>query len=667
MAAGSFSAACNRVRPIMPLSLRRPPCLLLDDSRRERGLLFADPVEIIQADRLDAVVPALERLDAVLADGCHAAGWIGYEAAAAFEPRVAAATRGLPPEPLVWLLVVRRPQPLAGHDLYRHLAEARGGTARHGALIGPDPTDFAAWYAAGFTGVMERIAAGEVYQANLTFAPSVRATGDPLAIYQALRRAQPTPYSAYIDTGAWRVLSLSPELFVSIRGGDMTVRPMKGTAPRRPWGAWDDAAAAALAADPKARAENLMIVDLMRNDLSRVAVDGSVQVARLFDVERYPSVLQLTSTVRAQRRPGLAASALLGALFPCGSVTGAPKIRAMETIAMLEAGPRGIYTGAIGHFAPNGDLALNVAIRTAIVDRQGRGRFGLGSGLVADSDRGEEWRECALKAAFTHRAGPTAERDEAQDFALIETMVWTPADGIALLDGHMARLRASAHHLGFACDGAAVHAAISDALTAALGPAAGACGGAVSVSDGGSAQRSMTGSAEGRVWAGVKGGAGTGRHKVRLLLARDGVATVTVEALGDDPLWRQPRVVFADQPQRSDNLFLYHKTTRRAHYDVPLQRAQARENVTDVLFLNERGHLTEGALSNLFVAIGGRLITPPREAGLLGGVLRQMLLTRERKPAVEAPLTAADLARAEAVYIGNAVHGLRPVKTLQKS
>ena len=601
----------------MTESLRRPPVILLDDSRSGRALLYTHAEAIITAATPAEVPAALDRLDTALERGLHVAGWIGYEAGLAFEARLGALGSALPPEPLIWLMAGPPPQQLDRSDLGALFEAAAAGTRRPAAFAGPDIRAFKPWYDAAFAEVMARIAAGDVYQINLTVSADVAVPGDPVALYARLRAAQPTTCSAFIDTGSWRVLSLSPELFVSVNAGRMTVRPMKGTAPRRPTAADDDAAAAALAADAKTRAENLMIVDLMRNDLSRLAVDGSVRTPALFDIERYPSVLQMTSTVTAERRPDVTAGALVRGIFPCGSVTGAPKIRAMETIAAVERGPRGVYTGAIGHFDPSGDLALNVAIRTLVTDSQGRGRFGIGSGLVADSDREAEWQECTLKGAFA-RADPAP-------LALIETMVWQRGTGIALLPRHLARLAASARRLGFRYDAASVRRAIADMVDGAAADVP-AC-------------------------------------RVRLLL--DAGGTVSVAA---DPLTPAPAgagvVTLADQPQNRSNLYVYHKTTRRDHYEQPLARARARYPVDDVLFVNDAGRLTEAARHSLFIERNGTLVTPPVSDGLLPGVLRQALLERDDRPAVEASLTVEDLDTADAIYIGNSVRGLRRVRLM---
>ena len=317
----------------------------------------------------------------------------------------------------------------------------------------------------------------------------------------------------------------------------------------------------------------------------------------------------MTSGITARRRPGIGTTALLENLFPCGSVTGAPKLRAMEIIHAVEAGPRGVYTGSIGYIAPNGDLAFNVAIRTAVIDNAGTGRIGIGGGIVADSTAEDEYREALLKMAFF--------TDPADPVTLIETLLWTPGEGYALRQRHLDRLAASAAYFALHCDLAAIAALLdTQDFTAPM--------------------------------------------RVRLTLDAGGPALTAVPLPPSPPLFR---FTIADETLDSQSLWLAHKTTHRAFYDAPRQRAQAAHGVDEVVFLNERGELTEGSITNLFVARDGRLLTPPLSSGLLPGTLRAELLATGR--AVEAVLTLADLAAAEAVWLGNSVRGLLPAQWVQ--
>lgn len=402
--------------PTTPLAetLRRPGTVLLDgvradaDTGRAGTWLFSDPHEILRADRLGDVERLLESLDRSLARGQYVAGWLAYEAAYAFDPdRFAGAQVRAP---LAWFGIYDAPRALSSSDLDAALC-ARGRIADLRAGIDE------ATYIEQIGRVRRHIREGDVYQINLTWPLAFESAGDALGLYGALRAAQPTAYGAFIRSGDVDVLSLSPELFFRVEasgdGRTITARPMKGTAPRGATPEADDALAHGLAGDEKNRAENLMIVDLLRNDIGRVATPGSVRVPELFGVERYPTVTQMTSTVQADLAPEAGLGDVVRALFPCGSVTGAPKLRAMEIIRDLERSPRGVYCGAIGYAAPAasgglGSAAFNVPIRTATL-RGTEGEYRVGSGVVWDSDADAEWAECWLKARpLTDRASGEA-------------------------------------------------------------------------------------------------------------------------------------------------------------------------------------------------------------------------------------------------------------------
>ena len=371
------------------------PFVLLDDASSSNGdaTLFAHPLQVIEASTVTEVAPALEAVRAATRQGAHAAGFVSYDAAAAFDPAMPVTPSC---GPLLWFGIFGTPAILPSHRFANLLPnEAAFG-------IGPlTPASTKGQHMGRIEELLELIRAGDLYQANLTFRAGMDFDGDPLALYARLRQRQRAPYGAIISTGADLIFSFSPELFFTVTGRDIACRPMKGTAERHADPAADAAAAQSLATDPKQRAENLMIVDLMRNDLSRVAEPGSVKVPQLFSVETYPTVHQMVSAVTARRGEDVDAFDILAALFPCGSITGAPKIRAAQVIAQLEDRPRGIYTGSIGHFAPDGDARFNVAIRTLTVSRADRRlTIDLGSGIVADSDPLAEWEECLTKARF---------------------------------------------------------------------------------------------------------------------------------------------------------------------------------------------------------------------------------------------------------------------------
>jgi len=558
------------------------PFVLLDDARAGgKARLFTGLRETIETRDPGAVVDCLERLR-----GTAAAGFLAYEAGHALEAKLAP-LRGSPaPDepPLLWFGLFDSEEEVDAEALLPDPAGAWAGKAR--------PLISRAEYEAAMAAVKAHILAGDVYQANLTFAAEVPVAGHPLALYAALRARALAGHGGIVFTGAHWLLSLSPELFFTLEGGLVTTRPMKGTAPR-------DADPAAFAADPKQRAENLMIVDLLRNDLSRVARAGSVDVPALFAVETYPTILQLTSTVTARLEEGIGPIDLIRAIYPCGSITGAPKIRAMEIIDALEASPRGAYCGMIGRLAPDGEAAFNVAIRTLTLrDGAAIARLGLGSGIVADSSAGEEWRECLAKGAFV---------ETARRFDLIETMRFDPQDGVVDLDRHLERLKASADALDFAFDRHETRNELQ-AATFRSGPS-----------------------------------------RVRLMLARTGALAIEMRPLASAP--NEPvAVAVAPLPVPPEDFRLRHKTSDRAFYD----EARAAAGTFEILFRDSEGFLTEGSFTSLFVERGGILVTPPLARGLLPGVLRGRLIEEGR--AAEGDLVEADLA--QGFYIGNAVRGL---------
>ncbi len=463
-------------------------------------------------------------------------------------------------------------------------------------------------YLERFEKVQAYIRAGDIYQLNLTFKAKFHLEGSPLALYRDLRLKQRVAYGGLVDTGSVTILSSSPELFIEQNRRVISTRPMKGTAPRAGTHEGDREVRQVLSTDVKNRAENLMIVDLMRNDLGRIAELGSVSVTDLFTVETFKTLHQMTSGVRAVLKADIGITDLMQAIFPPGSVTGAPKIRATELISDLESEPRGVYCGAIGRFSPDGKALFNVAIRTAVVDRGGRGEMGIGSGIVADSQGSKEYAECLLKMKFL--------TDPVQRFELIETMLQEPGSGIWLLDAHIGRLATSAGYFGFDFDEAKVRASLASALS----------------------------------------GKSSQRLRVRLLLDEDGNVTVTATSIPPaDPNARM-RFVVSDSRVSSSDLFQYHKTTRRELYDREWQHFADTLGADEVIYLNERGELAEGSRTTIFLEREGKLLTPALSCGVLPGTLRVSLIAEGR--VTEAVLTLDDVARADAIYLGNSVRGL---------
>ena len=570
------------------------PFLLFDDARPggAPARLYRRPVGSVEARGFEEVRPALARLREEIASGRHAAGFLAYETGFALEPKLKPLARPID-GPLLWF------------GLFDGFEEP-GSPALpdpDAAFIGqPKPRIERDDYLAAVGKVREHLFAGDFYQVNLTFGCDVRLLGPPLAAYAKLRAGSAAGWGGVVRyPGGW-LLSCSPEQFFTIRDGMLEARPMKGTAARS---AEDKAAIDRLRSDPKQRAENLMIVDLLRNDLARVSETGSVEVPELFAVETYPTLHQMISRVTARLRDGLSAIDVLETVFPCGSVTGAPKISAMEHIRALEPEPRGAYTGSMGWIEPGGDASFNVLIRTLqLADGAEFARLGLGSGLVVDSVAEDEWAECLLKGEFVTRA--------AEPVDLIETMRFDPEEGIAELDRHLNRLKRSAEALGFRFDR---HAARNELQAATFGKKRAAI--------------------------------------ARLLLSPSGAMAIEVrpmEEAAEGPV----EVELRPLPVDGDDYRLKHKTTDRGFYDG----ARNESGAFEVVFTDPDGFVTEGSFTNVFVEREGKLVTPPLGRALLPGILRARLIEEGR--AVEGDLTADDLRGG--FFVGNMARGLIPAR-----
>lgn len=582
--------------------------VLLDNSSgtHSPSLLFTDPKEIVCAETSEDVGAALERIEAAVADGLHAAGFLSYELGYALEPRIAGQMPQRRNVPLLWFGLYNKPRQMMGSDVLEWLNETTRSASHEFSDVS------LAWsreeYEARFERALEMIRAGDIYQLNLTFKARFRLTGSPLTFYRDLRAKQPVAYGAVVDTGEVTVLSASPELFIAQEGSRIHTRPMKGTAARLGAIDADRRQRQVLASDDKQRAENLMIVDLMRNDLGRISRIGSVHVDDLFTVETFKTLHQMTSGVTAILREDVGLKEILNAIFPPGSITGAPKIRAMELIAELETEARGVYCGAIGHFSPERRSQFNVAIRTPVIMRGGQGEMGIGSGVVYDSRGGSEYEECLLKMKFL--------TDPPKPFQLIETMLYEPGKGLWLEERHFERLRSSATYFAFEFDERKVRSAIEAALE-------------------GQKDKVL---------------------RVRLTLSEEGSPTVTVSELGPGSTPEVMRYVVSPTPLNSANPFLYHKTTRRELYDDEWRKYHEEAGSDEVIYLNEDGDLAEGSRTSIFVKKDGVLVTPPLTAGLLPGTLRAELIASGR--AVEGRLRIEDLQTADTCYLGNSVRGL---------
>lgn len=566
--------------------------ITLRDAANEIWLHFDHPHQVISTTRLEDVLPALREVESIVNQhDWYAVGFISYEAAPAFDKalKVHAGANfpylwfGLYPEP-------RQTRSLPPKDETYQLDEWKPTVSRES-------------YNAAIAQVKDQIAHGKTYQVNYTFRLRNKFTGSPWSMFVDMVNAQATGYSAFIETDSHVICSASPELFFRLDGNTVTCRPMKGTVKRGLTLADDNAQASWLQNSVKNRAENVMIVDMIRNDLGRLAEIGTVHVPELFITERYRTLWQMTSSVTAEIRAPFAD--LLTALFPCASITGAPKVSTMNIIAALETTPRGLYTGAIGFLAPGRRAQFNVAIRTMIIEREsGKAEYGVGGGIVWDSTSKDEFAEAKLKARVLTELHP--------EFSLLETLHWTPTEGFFLLKEHLARLMDSATYFGFPID------------------------------------YEKTGSF---LQAITKNLADT-PHRIRLLVNRDGTLTHEAYPLSENPQSQPVLVCLARDPVNSNDIFLYHKTTRREIYE---KARQNQPDCDDVILYNERGELTETSIANLVVEINNQLYTPPISCGLLGGTFRSHLLKQGKIQ--EKVLTREELTRATNLFLINSVRG----------
>jgi para-aminobenzoate synthetase/4-amino-4-deoxychorismate lyase len=559
-----------------------------------RWLRFANPVEIIAAHSRAEVIDALQSVEAAVRRGRYAAGFISYEAAPAFDSALRVNPQG--PLPLLWFGLYEKIQE-SGEELNRTNPACALPTWK--PSVAPDE------YRDAIARIKELIAGGETYQVNYSLRLRSEFRDSAWALFRQLYSAQNVPCAAFVDTGDHAICSASPELFFELDGERITCRPMKGTAPRGLAWSDDENRAAALQQSEKNRAENIMIVDMMRNDLGRIARAGSISVPHLFEIERYRTLFQMTSTVTALTDASL--PEIFRALFPCSSVTGAPKVRTMQIIAELEKSPRGIYTGAIGFMAPGRKARFNVAIRTVHVDKKaGLAEYGIGSGIVWDSDTPDEYDECLIKGAVLMNHPP--------EFSLLETLLWTRAGGFFLLEEHFLRLRNSAEYFGFRIDAQKIQRQLLDEALAF-----------------------------------------DTRTRVRLLVDENG--DVRIEHASLVSRRRVWRVALANQPVDPANRFLHHKTTNRSVYE---EACAAFPEHDDVILWNARREVTESSIANIVVRRDGRLITPPVDCGLLPGVYRKRLLEKGRIH--EGRITIDELARADAIFLVNSVRGWIPCR-----
>ena len=548
-------------------------------------LHFTKPHHIISARNLDDVHSALQEVERLVnSNNWHAAGFVSYEAAPAFDSALHVLDAG--DFPLLWFGLYSEPQIIQASEIFKDL----------GGLVDLDwtPSIERESYNAAIEKIKDHIALGRTYQVNYTMRLNSEFNCNEWVFFQHLAQSQ-NKYAAYIDTGRHVICSASPELFFKLDGDRIFSRPMKGTVKRGRTTTEDKELAEWLYRSVKNRAENVMIVDMIRNDLGRIAKIGSVHVPELFAIEKYPTLLQMTSTVQAKTDASL--DKIFSALFPCASITGAPKVSTMNIIAELETTPRKVYTGSIGYFSPNRKAQFSVAIRTAIIDRKsGRAEYGVGGGIVWDSTSADEYSEALLKArVLTERSN---------EFSLLETILWTPRDGYLLLEKHIERMRDSAEYFGFSFSREHIKQHLEKLSAEFPSP-----------------------------------------QRIRVLVNRIGEVNIETKEfqIQENPF----KVCLSNQPINSSEIFLYHKTTNRNIYPSPIH------GMEDVLLYNENDELTEFIIGNLVVEINGELFTPPLSCGLLAGTFREYLL--ETQQIKERVILKDEIQRCTKIFLINSV------------
>lgn len=564
--------------------------LVIHDAESKQWLRFQQPYQIVRADRLDEVLPQWQLINQMISEHkLYAAGFISYEASSAFDSVLH--THSVSSFPLLWFGLYSKPEVIQLPDLFLSDAYAWNWY----------PSVSREEYDSAIATVKKYIFQGETYQVNYTMRLNAPFSGSPWELFLKLVRGQQANYAAYVDIDDFAICSASPELFFRLSGNKLISRPMKGTAARGCTLAEDQATAEWLHNSVKNRAENVMIVDMIRNDMGRVADMGSVRVSSLFDVERYPTVWQMTSTVEATTSVSLCE--IMAALFPCASITGAPKPRTMQIITSLETTPRHIYTGCIGFISPERQAQFNVAIRTVLIDKKtSLAEYGVGGGIIWDSVSSDEYRECQIKAEVLTAKCP--------DFSLLETILWTLEDGYFLLDDHLKRLQNSALYFGIPVKIEEIGQKLDALVKVFLNQS----------------------------------------YKVRLLITRDGSISCETTSLSSSTNPQPIRLGLSSTPIDSTNPFLYHKTTNRQIYDT----AQAvHSNCDDVLLWNERGEITETRIANVIVEMNGELVTPPVKCGLLPGTFRDDLLAQ--KKVREEVVTVEALKKCDRIFVVNSV------------
>lgn len=576
-----------------------PKVVIARGTDNTEGLLFQHPEEILVAKRPLEIMPVLSEVQRAADKGLFVAGFLSYEAGSGLDPAMSTHSADDLPVPLAWFGIFRRV------DEINIPKDDAGAGFTTGSW---QPSMSVVQHADAIERIRAYLRSGDTYQVNYTLRLRTAFGGDPWSLFCRIQNNQAARCFAFIETDRFAVCSASPELFFSLDAGTLSSRPMKGTSRRGLTVRQDRELASRLQSSPKERAENVMIVDMVRNDMGRIAGRETVEALHMFDVEQYPTVLQMVSTVKCTTAAGL--PGIMKALFPCASITGAPKIRTMQIIRELEPGPRGIYTGCIGYVLPGRKAMFNVAIRTVLVDKQrGTAEYGVGGGIVWDSDAAREYQECLVKSEVL-----TARRP---GFELLETMLWEEAGGYFLLDEHLERLAGSAAYFGFTFDEGKIRNGLARE-------------------------------------AGKSGGAK--RLRVRLLVAANGEVSIQ-SGPPAEPAAGPWRVALSRTRVNPDNVYLYHKTTCRISYD---EAARSRPGHDDVILVNTLGEVTESTIANVVIGKNGRFCTPPVSSGLLAGVFRNWLISRGELE--ERVITVDDILGADRLFLVNSVRRWIPAE-----
>lgn len=585
---------------------------LFDDnfSENSQSILFEDPERFITAHTANEVQTAFVEIDRATAAGLFVAGTFSYELAPLIDPAFVTHTPSAV-VPLIQIGLFKSKQIMDDHETNAFLK--RRSITSTAVVSNILLTETEPEYLENINRIKAYIEAGDTYQVNHTIRARFQFEGCPVAYYRRLRESQKVAYGAFLSFPDLTVLSRSPELFFQKTGDCLTTRPMKGTAARHTDVQIDTDSAKSLQVDEKSLAENLMIVDLLRNDLSRIAEPGTVAVDALFEVETYRTVHQMTSTISCRVSTEESLKYLFAGLFPCGSVTGAPKVRTMQIIHELETTPRGIYTGAIGYVTPQNDMRFSVPIRTITLQPDGQAELGVGSGIVHDSNALSEYSETLLKARFAF--GPAA------GFDLLESLYGDPDTGIKNLQAHLDRLEATAAVFLFPCSRNDVEARLRETAASLPGPS-----------------------------------------KVRLTMNKSGAVTITTQLLSDDTAPKS--IMLWDNPIDSRHMMYAYKTTDRAFYDRVWASAATEHGTYDVLFVNQNGELTEASRHNVFLRFGDRYATPPLSCGVLPGVERAAFIANHPEQVDERILHSSDLKLADEILLTNSVRGVVSVQML---